>query len=79
MKILGILESTFKKKKRKCRRFKLDESNNYRSIRYADVLLMAAEAFNRSGLSDVKARGYLNQVRRVLEILIMIFHQSSIN
>jgi hypothetical protein len=25
---------------------------------------MAAEAFNRSGLSDVKARGYLNQVRR---------------
>jgi hypothetical protein len=25
---------------------------------------MAAEAYNRSGLSDVKARGYLNQVRR---------------
>jgi hypothetical protein len=58
------------------RRFKLDP-NNYRSIRYADVLLMAAEAFNRSGLSDVKARGYLNQVRRrALEILIMTFqHQ----
>ncbi|MEZ7499720.1 RagB/SusD family nutrient uptake outer membrane protein [Flavobacterium sp. Arc3] len=42
----------------------LTNPNNYRSIRYADVLLMAAEAFNRSGLSDVKARGYLNQVRR---------------
>jgi hypothetical protein len=34
---------------------------------------MAAEAYNRSGLSDVKARGYLNQVRRrALVILIMI-------
>jgi hypothetical protein len=42
----------------------LTNPNNYRSIRYADVLLMAAEAYNRSGLSDVKARGYLNQVRR---------------
>jgi hypothetical protein len=37
---------------------------------------MAAEALE-SGLSDVKARGYLNQVRRrALEILIMTFqHQ----
>jgi hypothetical protein len=43
-----------------------NESNNYRSIRYADVLLMAAEAFNRSGLSDVKARGYLNKLEDVL-------------
>jgi hypothetical protein len=42
----------------------LTNPNNYRSIRYADVLLMAAEAFNRSGLDDSKARGYLNQVRR---------------
>jgi hypothetical protein len=42
----------------------LTNPNNYRSIRYADVLLMAAEAFNRSGVSDVKARGYLNLVRR---------------
>jgi hypothetical protein len=25
---------------------------------------MAAEAYNRSGLDDAKARGYLNQVRR---------------
>jgi hypothetical protein len=41
-----------------------------------DVLLMAAEAFNRSGLSD-KARGYLNKLEeRALEILIMTFqHQ----
>jgi hypothetical protein len=40
---------------------------------------MAAEAFNRSGLSDVKARGYLNQVRSALEILIMTFqHQEAL-
>lgn len=36
---------------------------NYRSIRYADVLLMAAEANNRGGIDDAKAQGYLNQVR----------------
>ncbi|MFT7351125.1 MAG: hypothetical protein ACI9XR_000860 [Flavobacterium sp.] len=42
----------------------LTNPNNYRSIRYADVLLMAAEAFNRGGISDVKARTYLNLVRR---------------
>jgi tetratricopeptide (TPR) repeat protein len=41
----------------------LTHSNNYRAIRYADVLLMAAEAFNRSGLNDMKARNYLNLVR----------------
>lgn len=41
----------------------LTNPNNYRSIRYADVLLMAAEANNRSG-NDDKARNYLNQVRR---------------
>jgi len=42
----------------------LTNPNNYRSIRYADVLLMAAEAFNRGGINDGKAREYLNQVRR---------------
>jgi hypothetical protein len=42
----------------------LTNPNNYRAIRYADVLLMAAEAFNRGGIDDVKARGYLNLVRR---------------
>lgn len=42
----------------------LTNPNNYRAIRYADVLLMAAEAYNRSGLDDSKARGYLNEVRR---------------
>jgi hypothetical protein len=42
----------------------LTNPNNYRSIRYADVLLMAAEAFNRGGISDVKARTYLNLIRR---------------
>lgn len=41
----------------------LTNPNNYRAIRYADVLLMAAEAYNRGGIDDTKARGYLNQVR----------------
>ncbi len=41
----------------------LTNPNNYRSIRYADVLLMAAEAFNRTG-NDVKAQMYLNLVRQ---------------
>lgn len=41
----------------------LTNPNNYRSIRYADVLLMAAEALNRGGISDTRAQGYLNQVR----------------
>lgn len=39
--------------------------NNQRIIRYADVLLMAAEANNRSTTSDdSKAQDYLNRVRR---------------
>ena len=38
--------------------------NNYRSIRFADVLLMAAEAHNRNSPSDDgKAKLYLNRVR----------------
>ncbi len=41
----------------------LTNPNNYRSIRYADVLLLAAEALNATG-NDEAARGYLNQVRR---------------
>ena len=41
----------------------LTNPNNYRAIRYADVLLMAAEALNRSGISDTRAQTYLNQVR----------------
>ena len=41
----------------------LNYSNNFRTIRYADVLLLAAEAFNKSG-NDVKAQTYLNLVRR---------------
>ena len=40
---------------------KLTNPNNYRAIRYADVLLMAAEAFNKTG-DDAKARTYLNMV-----------------
>lgn len=41
----------------------LTNPNNYRAIRYSDVLLMAAEAFNRGGIDDGKAQNYLNQVR----------------
>ena len=42
----------------------LNYLNNYRTIRYADVLLMAAEANNRATTpNDTKAQGYLNKVR----------------
>ena len=41
----------------------LTNPDNYRSIRFADVLLMAAEALNRGGISDTRAQDYLNQVR----------------
>jgi hypothetical protein len=41
----------------------LNYLNNQRTIRYADVLLMAAEAFNKTG-NDTKAQTYLNLVRR---------------
>ncbi len=43
----------------------LNYLNNYRTIRYAEVLLLAAEAYNRStAANDTKARGYLNLVRQ---------------
>jgi len=43
----------------------LNYLNNFRIIRYADVLLMAAEAYNRSATpNDSKAQDYLNQVRQ---------------
>ena len=42
----------------------LNYETNYRAIRYADVLLMAAEANNRASSPNVsKAQNYLNQVR----------------
>lgn len=41
----------------------LTNPNNYRAIRFADVLLMAAEALNRGGVSDSRAEMYLNRVR----------------
>ena len=42
----------------------LTNPNNYRAIRFADVLLMAAEAFNRRTTpDDAKAQTYLNRVR----------------
>lgn len=40
----------------------LTNPNNYRAIRFADVLLMAAEAHNRTG-NDTQAQQYLNRVR----------------
>lgn len=43
----------------------LNYLNNFRTIRYAEVLLMAAEAHNRSATpNDAKAREYLNRVRQ---------------
>lgn len=43
----------------------LNYENNFRTIRYADVLLMAAEANNKAtAANDAKARTYLNLVRR---------------
>lgn len=42
----------------------LTNPNNYRAIRFADVLLMAAEAHNRkTNPDDAKALEYLNRVR----------------
>jgi len=41
----------------------LTNPNNYRAIRYSDVLLMAAEANNRGGISDAKAQEYVSLVR----------------
>ncbi|RKR12387.1 putative outer membrane starch-binding protein [Maribacter vaceletii] len=42
----------------------LTNPNNYRAIRFADVLLMAAEAHNRKAApDDIKALSYLNRVR----------------
>jgi starch-binding outer membrane protein, SusD/RagB family len=43
----------------------LNYLNNFRIIRYSDVLLMAAEALNKSATpNDMQAQIYLNQVRR---------------
>jgi tetratricopeptide (TPR) repeat protein len=41
----------------------LTNPNNYRAIRFADVLLMAAEAYNRGNIDDSKAQEYLNLLR----------------
>ena len=41
----------------------LTHPNNYRAIRFADVLLMAAEALNRGGINDQLALEYVNQIR----------------
>jgi len=43
----------------------LNYLNNFRTIRFADVLLMAAEAYNRASTpNDAKAQGYINRVRQ---------------
>ncbi|NNM23484.1 MAG: RagB/SusD family nutrient uptake outer membrane protein, partial [Flavobacteriaceae bacterium] len=41
----------------------LTNPNNYRAIRFADVLLMAAEAHNRGNGNEALALQYLNRVR----------------
>jgi hypothetical protein len=41
----------------------LTNPNNYRSIRFADVLLMAAEAHHENG-NDASAQSYVNRVRQ---------------
>lgn len=41
----------------------LTQPNNYRAIRFSDVLLMGAEALNRGGIDDQLALDYVNQVR----------------
>lgn len=51
----------------------LTNPNNYRAIRYADVLLMAAEALNRGGINDNQALIYLNQVRNRAQLADLDF------
>ncbi len=47
----------------------LTNPNNYRSIRFADVLLMAAEAnYRKASPDEDKARAYLNLVRERAEL-----------
>ncbi len=46
----------------------LTQPNNYRAIRFADVLLMAAEALNRGNINDDLAQTYLNLVRERAEL-----------
>lgn len=41
----------------------LTNPNNYRAIRFADVLLMAAEALNRGNIDDAAALVFVNRVR----------------
>jgi hypothetical protein len=41
----------------------LTNPDNYRALRFADVLLMAAEALNRGNINDTRAQDYLNLVR----------------
>ena len=40
----------------------MTNSTNYRAIRFSDVLLLAAEAYNAIG-NDAKAQEYVNRVR----------------
>lgn len=42
----------------------LNYLNNFRVLRYSEVLLMAAEAINRSNQAGTKAQDYLNMVRQ---------------
>lgn len=49
--------------------YQLISGTNFRITRYADVLLMAAEAYNRKSNPDNnKALGYINQVRQRVQL-----------
>ncbi|MFT4831998.1 MAG: hypothetical protein ACI815_001649 [Psychroserpens sp.] len=57
----------------------LTNPNNYRAIRFADVLLMAAEANNRKSASDdLKAQAYLNKVRDRVGLLPVLVTGASL-
>ncbi|GAB1308083.1 RagB/SusD family nutrient uptake outer membrane protein [Urechidicola sp. KH5] len=56
----------------------LTNPNNYRAIRFADVLLMAAEALNRGGISDARAQTYLNRVRQRAQLSDVAFTGSNL-
>jgi hypothetical protein len=57
----------------------LTNPNNYRAIRFADVLLMAAEANNRKSASDnLKAQAYLNRVRDRVGLLPVLVTGASL-
>jgi len=57
----------------------LTNPNNYRAIRFADVLLMAAEAnYKKSPANEAQARIYLNRVRERANLEPVVFSGASL-